>query len=398
VTSVLFAVAYLLIFAKLGAEIASRFFKQPPVLGELLGGMAAAPLLAMHLGPEFAADERLGVLAEMAVIVLLFRAGLETDVKAFLRAGPMAFAVAAAGVAAPFAAGAWLTHAAGLAPSATSPEALFMGAALTATSVGITARVLGDLGALRSRAGTWVLAAAVIDDVLGILVVALLGARGQGGEASSLSLAWAGAKALLGWVGLTAACLAGAPYVDRALRRISPDAGLGINLALAMAAAVAAHLIGLAPIIGAYAAGLGFAGRHVARTMDRELDGVAHFLVPLFFAFTGAQVSFAGLSGMAGFVIALLAVAALTKVVACGGATRLFGGSAREALTVGIGMIPRGEVALVVAGMGLAARVISHDLFSATVVVALATTLLTPPLLAWAWRRQAAAVGVVHAT
>ena len=289
-TPVLLSIAVLLLAAKAGGEFAERILKQPAVLGELIGGMLAAPFLALYVDPKFASEPRLAFVAEMAAVVLLFKAGLETDVKAFIRAGPAAFAVAMAGVILPFIAGAWLTSAFGFAASPGDPKALFVGAALTATSVGITARVLGDLGALSSRAGTWVLAAAVIDDVLGILVVALLGRQTGGAGGATLEMAGRAGLALGGWILLTAGCIFAAPILDRLPRRISPSAGLAANVAVAFLAAAAADAIGLAPIIGAYAAGLGFAGRHVAKTMDREIAGVAQFLVPLFFASVGAQV------------------------------------------------------------------------------------------------------------
>lgn len=383
----LWTVAYLLAAAKLTGEISERLLKQPAVLGELVGGMLAAPLLISQLGPDFAVEPRLSFLAEMAAVILLFRAGLETDVKAFIKAGPMALAIAVAGVVLPFIVGAYLTAAAGIAPSFMSPAALFVGAAMTATSVGITARVLGDLGAMSSRAGTLILAAAVIDDVLGILVVALLGVQAAGaGDMTGMLLKAGGA--LGGWIALTALCLAAAPVIDRLLRKISPGAGMAVNVALAFGAATVAQEIGLAPIIGAYAAGLGFAGGHVAKTMDRELDGVANLLVPLFFAFIGAQVNIGQASNMLGFGSLLLISAILTKYVGCGLAARALGASNKEATTIGIGMIPRGEVALVVAGMGIASGVITHELFSIIVLVALATTFVTPPLLAWAWRKQ----------
>lgn len=369
--------AAVLLAAKLCAA-AARSIGQPAVLGELIAGVVVGQSLLGWLDP---ADPVLHVLAEVGVVILLFEIGLETDLGKMLRVGGAAATVAAVGVVLPFALGYAVCWLMGLAPIV----GVVAGAALTATSVGITARVFADLGRLQDPESQIVLGAAVLDDVIGLVVLTLVAGL-AGGEAVT-----AGRVARITGVAfgfLAAALVVGGlvvPPLFRAGRRLSvPGTPIVLALVLAFAMAWLADRAGSAGIIGAFAAGLLLARTPEARGIEHEVASVGHFFVPLFFASVGAAVDLRALSpfdpanSKTLAIGGLLIAAALAGKFLAGYAPFWFRG---HKAVIGIGMVPRGEVGLIFAQLGLASGVFDAGLFGAVTLMVMATTFAAPPLL-----------------
>ncbi|MFA0742337.1 MAG: hypothetical protein DFNUSKGM_002460 [Candidatus Fervidibacter sacchari] len=388
---------FMLLVAKLFGEVFERYLKQSPVLGELVGGMIIGPYALGHLihipgmhEPLFAiphehtggialSPELWGV-AQLAAVLLLFGAGLETDFSLFLRFGLPAFVVAIGGVVFPFAFGVFLTVAFGYADSVMHPSALFMGAVMTATSVGITARVLSELGRLGTPEGVTVLAAAVIDDVLGIIVLAIVTSIVQVGEVEALELGKIAVKAFGFWLILTGILVAIAPTLAKTLRRFKGEGALiGLALALCFLIASLTESVGkLAMIIGAYALGLAFSRTELREDLEHALRPLIHGLVPVFFVAMGMLVNFSAMSHALWFGVALSIAGIISKVFGCGLPALAVRFNTLGAARVGIGMMPRGEVALIVAGMGLAYKAINEAEFGVAVMMTFVTTFLAP--------------------
>jgi Kef-type K+ transport system membrane component KefB len=382
--------------AKLSAALANRV-GQPAVFGEILVGLILGPTVLDVLGwPIFAhvvtgahGTEPVSLLgavrdfAEIGVILLMFIAGLETDVAEMRRVGTVAFWAAFGGVVLPLGAGAAVAAWFGQPMFWTG---IFIGTILTATSVSISAQTLMELNALRSREGTTILGAAVIDDVMGIVllsVVVALARSSSAGGANAGEIAWLAVR----MVAYFAAALAAGrafPALCRWADRLGVSQGLlSVVLAVALVYAWGAEYIGgVAAITGSYLAGVLFAQTPYKHEIDKGIHPLTYsFLVPVFFISIGLLANGRELGEHKGFTVALVVVAILTKAVGCGVFARLFGFSTREAVRVGVGMISRGEVGLIVAGYGLANGLIGRDVFSASVIVVLATTMVTPPLL-----------------
>jgi Kef-type K+ transport system membrane component KefB len=398
ITHLVFQLAIILLAAKLAGEVCERWLKIPPVLGELIAGIIIGPYLlgGMHLGPigplfeihEGVTDPLeniplpLYAIAQVGSVVLLFFAGLETDLKQFLRYVGPASVVAAGGVILPFVLGALLTVMFGFATGFGDPEALFVGAIMTATSVGITARVLGDLKHLASPEGVTILGAAVVDDVLGILVLTVVVGIAATGTISFNEIAIVAGKAIGFWLALTGLGIALARYISRMLMGFqSGGAQVALALFLAFLAAGLAETAGLAMIIGAYSIGLALSGTNLARRIAEPLQAVYSALVPVFFVVMGMLVDVGAMKGALLFGVALSAAAIVGKLVGCGLPSLGVGFNLRGATRIGIGMMPRGEVALIVAGIGLARGVIESDIFGVSIMMTVVTTILAPILL-----------------
>jgi Kef-type K+ transport system membrane component KefB len=368
--------AVILIVAKLAGEVASRF-DQPPVLGQLLGGLGLGVGLPLVFGSAISGvDAQIGELSNLGVILLMFLAGLETEWDQLRSAGRPAFVAASLGVAVPLVGGYGLAMAFGL----PTIEALFVGLILTATSVSITAQTLLELGRLQTLEGATVLGAAVIDDVIGLVVfsvtVALTGAEHSnlvllfGLLVAFFGLSWLVAPKLIGWL------------LERAERLRGVEAPLAIALAIALLYGAAAEKAGLAAITGAYTAGLLInRSNRYPHLVERTRVLTYGLFVPIFLVKTGMDAHLGDLGPVLLFVIAATIVAVLTKIIGCGLGARACGLSLRQSLVVGVGMISRGEVALVVASLALSSGAISQTVFGAAVLVVLSTTLVTPPLL-----------------
>lgn len=361
--------------AKLAGEGMERI-GQTPVLGELLAGVVIGPG-GLGLVRE---SEVIHALAELGVLILLFEVGLESDLGGLLRAGLQATLVAVIGVALPFAAGFGVMEALGHPPLL----AVFVGATLTATSVGITARVLADLGRLQDEAAAVVLGAAVVDDILGLIILAVVTGVAHTGGVSAASIALLTAKAL---VFLAVALVLGrrlAPALIGWIGRLQARGTLIVySLVFAMTLAALADRIGLATIIGAFAAGLVLATTERRAHIEERVKPVADLLVPVFFVTIGMKVEpallnpFGEEAALGGMALLLTAVAIVSKLAT---GLAVYRKTVRR-WVVGVGMVPRGEVGLIFAGAGLAAGVIDEGLYSALVVAVMLTTFVAPPWL-----------------
>ncbi len=393
--------AVILVAAKVGGEICERFLKIPTVLGELgmgilIGPFALGGMAFLGLGPLFApvgGDNALPVslelwsISQIAAVVLLFTAGLETDLKQFRRYAAPASLVAIGGVVAPFALGAGITtllKPAGLEGDALLYAALFMGAIMTATSVGITARVLGDMHRLDSPEGVTIMAAAVVDDVLGILVLTVVvGISTPGEEVTASGVALIGLKAVGFWLTLMIVGILASRYISSAFEsfRVS-GASVGLAMALALLASGLAESFGLAMIIGAYSIGLALSDTRLKERIERPImEGLYPALVPVFFVVMGMLVDVGEMGGTIVFSLILTALAIVSKVLGSGLPALGVGFTKAGSLRVGVGMLPRGEVALIIAGIGLARGVIGTDLFGVSILMTVVTTFLAAVLL-----------------
>ncbi len=372
-TAILLDLFIMLAAAKLMAEIFERL-KQPAVVGEILAGVVIGPSLLRWVEPS----EMIGVLAEFGVIFLLFNVGLETKPQSIFQVGRRAAIVGVAGVALPFVAGYFLAHAWG----GSFIESMFIAAALVATSVGITARVLGSMGLLDSDTARIILGAAVIDDILGLIILSLVSSVSQG-SVSVIGLAKTAGAAILFtlFVALVGSRLVNrlAPMFAR-LRLERPFFALGLILCLGLS--VASAYVGVAAIIGAFLAGMALAeATEDNKKMHQLTTGVTEFLVPFFLVNIGMQLDLSVFreTSVILFANVLTLLAVITKFVGCG--VGAWGLPRREMAQVGIGMVPRGEVGIVVAQIGLGLGVIDNDFFAAVPFMAITTTLLAPPFI-----------------
>ncbi|MGI9069392.1 MAG: cation:proton antiporter [Pyrinomonadaceae bacterium] len=372
-SQVLLALLIILAAAKIMAEIFERL-RQPAVVGEILAGVLIGPSLLGWVAPT---DITI-TLADIGVIFLLFTVGLETRPASIFRVGKRALLVAFLGVVTPFLAGWWLMKVWG----GSSLESLFLATAMVATSVGITASVLSTMGVLNALTSRIILAAAVIDDILGLMILAVVSSMAIG-AVSYLSIIM---TALLA-VGFTAfVMLVGAPVVKRVAPKIENLRGsqtLFVSaLLLCLGISVAAVYVGVAAIVGAFLAGMAFAEVAEERpTMHKQMSGVTEFLVPFFLVNIGMQLKleiFRDPSVVA-FAVLVTLVAVITKLLGCGAGA--WGLGWRRVGQVGMGMVPRGEVGIVVAQIGMGMAVISDSLYGVVLMMAVATTLIAPPFL-----------------
>ncbi len=368
-----FTLFVMFVAAKVAAEIFERL-KQPAVAGEILAGVVIGPSL-LHL---IAPTEITNVLAEIGVIFLLFLVGLETKPADIFRVGGRALLVALLGVIVPFVFGYALLVAWGEAHI----EAIFTGAAMVATSVGITARVLGQMGLLNLDVSRIILGAAVIDDILGLIILAVVSSMAKG----SVNYAQIAATAGLA-IGFTLLVI----FVGaRAVNKISPkidklkvgQSQLVFGLSLCLGLAMVAHYIGVAAIIGAFLAGMALAESAEGTDMPHQAEAVTEFLLPFFLINIGMQLKLDAFLNRGTIILALLVtlLAVLSKLIGCGLGVLSMG--KRKAMQVGMGMVPRGEVGVVVAQIGLGLGVISDGVFGVVLFMAVATTLIAPPFLA----------------
>jgi len=399
--SVLVGLAIMLVVAKLGGELFERR-GQPAVLGELVGGILIGNLAILGVSVDsIKTSEAIAALAELGVIILLFEVGLESNLKDMLEVGWSSLLVAILGVIAPFVLG-WGVAVYFL-PHQTTLAHLFLAATLCATSVGITARVFRDLGKLTTREARIILGAAVIDDVLGLLILAIVAgairAASTGGSLSLIGIALIAVKTV---AFLILSIVTGQFLLPRLLRGAGRLQSRGVLLTLAVSFCFVlswvAAKVGLAPIVGAFAAGLILDEVHYSpahgrpeRSLDELLQPVAMVLVPVFFVLMGLRVDlrlFAKVE-ILGFALILTLAAIIGKQICSLGVLE----RGLNRLAVGLGMIPRGEVGLIFAGIGATLMlptatgtsepVIDDATFGAVVIMVIVTTLVTPPALKW---------------
>ncbi|MEW6440021.1 MAG: cation:proton antiporter [bacterium] len=393
--------ALILLGGKLAAEGFSRFGISP-VLGEIFAGFLLGPsclgIVDLATGGESGAIV-LG-LAEVGILFLMFTIGLETRLGQIAQVGLLATAVAVGGVVLPlvlgYAVGVWMV------PEEGWRVHLFIGAITTATSVAITARVLRDLGIGRSRASRIILAAAILDDILGLVILSIVLAvggtsSGHGAEGDQLP----GAAAVLkSWLGIesnvlsTAAAMAlflvvlvpllwrAVPRLLESMRKLESKGSLQVVASsLMLLVSYLADLCGLAPIVGAFLLGMIVGSSQVSRTIEEQTEAIFLLLAPVFFVSIGITFEIGHLFSAWEFALVLTAAAVLSKGLGTGLPARLAGSSNREALLVGLGMIPRGEVGLIVANVGLAAGLLSQPVYAGSVAMCILTVLVIPPVL-----------------
>jgi Kef-type K+ transport system membrane component KefB len=402
VASVALSLALVLVAARVGGELAVRL-RQPEVLGELVVGVVLGNLTLFGFSgfEHLEKEPTLDMLARLGVLLLLFEVGLESTVRQMLKVGPSSLLVAMLGVVAPFALG-WLVGI-WLLPDASQYVHAFLGATLTATSVGITARVLKDLGSSQTPEARVILGAAVIDDVLGLVILAVVsGIIVAVGQGRAMGVAEVGVMVGTAVVFLVGSLVLGvyvAPRFFKAASHLrSRGVLLGLGLSFCFSMAWLADRIGLAPIVGAFAAGLileQFHYRDFVSRGERPLEELIHpitsFLVPIFFVIMGMRTDLRSFAqpGILGIAAALTVAAIVGKQVCSLGVVA----KGVDRLTVGIGMIPRGEVGLIFANIGLTLTlggrpIIDRPTFSAIVCMVIITTMVTPPFLKWALLRN----------
>ena len=410
ITRLIFQLAVILFAAKLGGELSERYLKVPAVIGELsvgiiigpfaLGGVHILglgslfePVVASTEGFAIPVSESLWSIAQVGSIILLFMAGLETDLRQFLRYSGPASMVALGGVILPFVLGAGITVALGFADSFTDPKALFIGAISTATSIGITVRVLGDLRRLDTPEGVTTLAAAVLDDVIGIIILTIVIGIGAKGEFSLSSAGLVTLKTIGFWLGLTAVGVLLSKRISRIIDQFRVSgAAVGLALGLAFLAAALAESFGLAMIIGAFSIGLALSGTDLAHRLEAPLQGVYAAFVPIFFVVMGMMVDVSALGGVWVFGVLLTLMATIGKVVGCGVPALFTGFNRHGALRIGVGMLPRGEVALIMAGIGVSEGLIGTDLFGVSIIMTMATTVVAPLILSRVYKEGVSGV------
>jgi Kef-type K+ transport system membrane component KefB len=368
-TPLLLAIGAMLAGAKLLGDLFETI-GQPAVLGEMLAGVVLGPSMLGLVDPH---QPVLHVLSELGVLILLFQIGLETDLKKLVAVGPAALVVAIVGVAVPFGLGYAASAALGLAPMVR----LVMGAALTATSVGITARVLSDLGRLQDPESQVILGAAVLDDVVGLVILAVVAAMVAGGDVTPMLVGRLTLTAF-GFIGV--ALLVGRfvvpPLFDLLDRHLKGPSLPLLALTIALLMAVLAERAGSALIIGAFTAGLLFAPTQQLHAIEKGVVQIGYFFVPLFFVTVGALVDVGDFRDPRVLIVGgVLTLCAIVGKVVAGFAPVWFKG---RKLVIGVGMVPRGEVGLIFATMGLTTGVFDGKLFSAAAMMVMGTTFVAP--------------------
>lgn len=393
------ALALILIFSKVFGELAERI-KQPSVLGELVAGiiLGGSVLAVVPSVAGMAGYDTFHLLAEVGVAILLFEIGLETDLKDLIKVGFTSMLVAIVGVIVPFALGfasILVFEKYGMLgnvdPNFTILIAITAGATLTATSVGITARVLSDMNRLQSGEAKIILGAAVIDDILGLIILGVVSGLIESSESGigvSVSAASVGIIFLKAFGFLFAAIIIGNLISKRLFNLVEKMRVRGVlllsALSFAFIFAYLASLVGLAPIVGAFAAGLVLANTNQFKSIEERLKPVSDFFTPIFFIMVGAAVDVSVFNPFVKENIPILLIALTLFIVAVVG--KLVSGFAVlqkgiKKSVVAVGMIPRGEVGLIFAQMGLTYGIFTSELFSAVTVMVMLTTFIAPPLL-----------------
>ena len=379
---VIISLSILLFSAKIFAEIFQRL-KMPVVLGELLAGIIVGPYALGGLplfegGPLVVLDETVKHIGELSAIVILFVAGLEITPREFLRGGAASFTVGALGVIVPFFVGFAVFSIYGLGAF----ETLLIATALTATSIAISIQVLTEMGKMQSKEARLILGAAIVDDILAIAVLSVVVTMVQSGNITPdiMDITFLIVKIL----GLFAVLLIGAIFlVPRILHREklwrSKGSIEGITTAIFFGTAGIAAYVGLSPIVGAFAVGMAIASTRLIKQVEEYVHKLQFIFAPLFFAIIGAQVDLRGINLnvllIAGIVVA---IAISTKLLGCGLPSLIFLKDKAKSMRVGVGMISRGEVGLIVAGVGVTTGALSTDIYTAIIIMVALTTIITP--------------------
>ncbi len=383
-SDILFSLFIVFLAAQLGGELAQRL-KLPGVVGQIAAGCVIGPSLLGWITPaQVVTGTPLDVLAEIGVVLLLFSVGLETRLDDLKKVGKVAVLVGVLGVLVPFGMGSLWAHGRGF----SWDKSLFVAAAFVATSAGITARVLQELGALQRIESKVILGAAVIDDILAMLLLGVVVSlqSGNGFDPAHLLLVLAGAIgfiAVIGWGGARVMRW-NSGWLEKPL---DPHSPLVIVLALCLGLAWLSTLVGLAAIIGAFLAGMIASETRQQHTLEQQTLPLLALLTPFFFVITGSKIDLHELASPGALLMlaAVTAIAIVSKLI--GGWLGALSLGRRSATIIGFGMVPRGEVGVVIASLGLAAGVFNDRIYAIIVAMSLLTAMVTPPLLAWLLRR-----------
>lgn len=362
----------ILLFTKMAGDVSVRI-GQPAVLGKLIAGIVLGPaLLGVVQSNDF-----IHYFSEIGVLLLMFIAGLETNLEQLRRQWKPAFAVAVGGIILPFIAGSAVAGMFGWGMNYT----LFMGVLFSATSVSISVQVLKEMNRLDSREGTTILGAAVVDDVLVVILLAVMMSFLGAGEQTALGLV-VGKKLIF----IAVIVVVGGLVVPRLMKSLSrlkvSEPIISIALIICFGFAYFADLMGMAGIIGSFAAGLAVSRTEFRTTVEKKIEPIAYAVfVPVFFVSIGLNVSFEGILDQLGFMVILTVAAVISKLLGGALGAKVTGFSNREAFAVGAGMVSRGEVALIIAAMGLQSGLLLPEYFTSVIMMIIITTLVAPPLL-----------------
>jgi monovalent cation:proton antiporter-2 (CPA2) family protein len=363
----------IILAAKLAGSLSVKW-GQPSVLGEIIAGILLGPSVFGLIGPS----DTLSAFSTIGVILLMFIAGLETDLDELKRAGKSSAFVGFGGILVPL----FLGYAAGGIMGLTNLQSWFLGVMLSATSVSISVQALKEMNQLKTPEGTTILGAAVLDDVVVMIILAFLMSIAGGGDVSLSTLVM---KKVLFFVIAIFLAWKVVPWVMKKLTKF-PVSEMVVSSALIICFifSVAAEYTGVANIIGAYIAGIAISLTKFKHEVFEKVETISYSIfVPVFFAFIGISAKFSGIMDHLGLIIALSILAILTKFIGAGLGAKLSGFGWNSSMGIGSAMVSRGEVALIVAAMGSSANLIPQDLFAIAVVVVIVTTLVTPPMLKW---------------
>lgn len=394
---VLISVSVLLFAAKIFAELFNKL-RLPTVLGELVAGIIVGPF-ALGAFPIFDGkplvilNETIRQIGEISGIVILFIAGLEITPREFLRGGAASFTVGACGVIVPFFLGYYVFITYGIG----GLQSVLIATALTATSIAISVRVLSDLGKMQTREAKLILGAAIVDDILAIAVLSVVTTMVQTGNLTPniLDITFLILKILGIFAALVIAAVIIIPRLLNAERLWKARGSVeGIVTASFFGASAIAAAVGLSPIVGAFAVGMAVASTKIIKRVEEYVDKLEIIFAPLFFAIIGAQVNLTGINMEVLFLSAIVvAVAVFSKLVGCGLPAFIFLRNKSKAMKVGIGMVSRGEVGLIVAGIGITTGALSSNIYTTVIIMVAVTTLITPVWLKKAYSKEQAYVG-----
>jgi len=389
---VIISLGILLFAAKLMAELFHKI-KLPIVLGELLAGIIVGPFALGSLPlvdgePLVVLDETVRHIGEIAAVVILFIAGLEITPREFLRGGAAAFTVGSIGVVVPFFVGYYAFTAFGI----EALQSILIATALTATSIAISIQVLTELGKMQSKEARLILGAAIVDDILAIAVLSVVVTMVQTGntEPAIFDIILLIMQVLGTFAVILIVSVLVIPRILHTERLWKSKGSLeGIVTAAFFAAAGIAAFVGLSPIVGAFAIGMAVASTRIIGQVHEYVDKLQLIFAPLFFAIIGAQVDLRGVNldvlFLAGIIIA---IAVVTKLIGCGLPSLFFLKDKARSMRVGIGMVSRGEVGLIVAGVGVSSGALTNDIYTAIIIMVAATTIITPVWLKFAYKSQ----------
>lgn len=366
-----FQIALILLSTKLAGDLSVRL-GQPSVLGKLIVGIVIGPAVLGWIENS----ELLTQLSNVGVILLMFMAGLETDLEELNAKRNSSLAVALGGIILPFVGG----YVSGLVMGMEQGNAVFLGLLLCATSVSISVQTLRDLGKMKTRESTTMLGAAVFDDILVVILLAFAMSF-LGTDDVNLTMVilkkvvFFASIILIGWKGVPAI-----------MRWLSPlrvsESIVSAALIICFSFAYFGELLGIAGIIGAFAAGIAISQTNYKHEVEKKVEPIAYAMfVPVFFVSIGMNITFDGIGNQIWFILALTVIAVLTKLIGCGFGARMTGFDAKSSAIIGAGMVSRGEVALIIAGTGLSSGLLAQDYFTAIVIVVILTTMITPPML-----------------